>query len=191
MDTMHVRQSGTDPQGSLIRLERVSRIFNADGVETAALSGIDLSIEAGEYVAIAGPSGCGKTTLLSILGLLDIPTAGTYFLEGERVSSLSIGERARVRIRHIADEPTGNMDSDNGGAVMGLLDELHGDGATICMVTHDPRYADRAERAVELFDGSLATVSLRDHWDRAGPSGPTPQSAMTAAHISSTEAFPF
>jgi putative ABC transport system ATP-binding protein len=185
-------------------------------------------------VAIAGPSGCGKTTLLSILGLLDVPTEGRYLLDGEPVSELSLSERARVRNRHVgfifqafnligdltvaenvelpltyrgtplgergarvgealsrvglthldarypaqlsggqqqrvaiaralvgdplillADEPTGNLDSENGAAVMDLLGELHGDGATICIVTHDPRYADRAGRTVELFDGRV------------------------------------
>ena len=55
----------------------------------------------------------------------------------------------------LADEPTGNLDSKNGNAVMDLLHELHGDGATICMVTHDPRYAHAAERAVHLFDGQI------------------------------------
>jgi len=219
----------------LIRLEGVGKTFHADGVATHALTGVDLEVGAGEYMAIAGPSGCGKTTLLSILGLLDVPTEGRYLLDGEPVSELSLSERARVRNRHVgfifqafnligdltvaenvalplsyrgtplgergarvgealsrvglsnldarypaqlsggqqqrvaiaralvgdplillADEPTGNLDSENGAAVMALLGELHRDGATICMVTHDPRYADHAERTVELFDGRLA-----------------------------------
>ncbi|HSJ14157.1 MAG TPA: ABC transporter ATP-binding protein [Longimicrobiales bacterium] len=218
----------------LIRLEAVSKVFYTDEVETHALSTIHLQIARGEYIAIAGPSGCGKTTLLSMLGLLDTPSEGTYFLDGEDVSNLSASERARVRNRQIgfifqafnligdltvyenvelpltyrgmsgserkervhaalervgrshrtkhypsqlsggqqqrvavaraivgrplillADEPTGNLDSKNGEAVMDLLKELHADGATICMVTHDPRYARHAERSIHLFDGQV------------------------------------
>lgn len=90
--------SGTSP---LIRLEDVTKIYLTDEVETHALSGVNLEIHRGEYVAIAGPSGCGKSTLLSILGLLDTPTAGRYFLDGRPVQDLSRTERARVRNREI------------------------------------------------------------------------------------------
>ena len=220
----------------LIRLSGVSKIFHADAVETHALSRLDLEIRAGEYVAVCGPSGCGKTSLLSILGLLDSPSEGSYVLAGEPVSSLTQAQRARVRRRAIgfifqsfnligdltvfqnvdlplryrglalaerrsmvpealgrvgllhrinhypaqlsggqqqrvavaratagrplvllADEPTGNLDSRNGSEVMALLDELHGGGATIVIVTHDPRYVVHARRTVHLFDGRLAT----------------------------------
>jgi putative ABC transport system ATP-binding protein len=218
----------------LIRLEGIKKVFYTDEVETHALSDIHLEIRHGEYVSIAGPSGCGKTTLLSILGLLDTPTEGTYMLDGQPVARLSASERARVRNRQIgfifqafnligdltvyenvelpltyrgmagderrkrvqgalervgmshrmkhfpaqlsggqqqrvavaravggdpaillADEPTGNLDSTNGEAVMELLRELHQGGATICMVTHDPRYARHADRSVHLFDGKV------------------------------------
>ena len=219
---------------SLIHLEGVTKVFYTDEVETHALSNIHLEINRGEYVAIAGPSGGGKTTLLSILGLLDTPTEGSYTLNGRSVENLSFSDRARVRNREIgfifqafnligdltvyenvelpltyrgmpsaerkkrvadalervgmahrmkhfpsqlsggqqqrvavaravcgepsillADEPTGNLDSKNGEAVMGLLKELHDAGATICMVTHDPRYAAHAERTVHIFDGQI------------------------------------
>src|SRR5881394_22928 len=203
----------------LIKLEGVTKVFFTDEVETHALSGIHLQIDKGEYVSIAGPSGCGKSTLLSILGLLDSPTEGQYFLNGRPVAELPASERARVRNREIgfifqsfnligdltvfenvelpltyrgmksaerrqrveaslervgmahraavaravageplillADEPTGNLDSRSGEAVMGLLKELHSSGATICMVTHDPRYARHAERSIHLFDGRV------------------------------------
>jgi len=218
----------------LIQLVGVSKVFYTDEVETHALSNIHLQIGRGEYIAIAGPSGCGKTTLLSLLGLLDSPTEGDYFLDGKNVAQLSASDRARVRNREIgfiflafnligdltvyenvelpltyrgmpsserkervqaalervgmahrtkhypsqlsggqqqrvavaraivgkplillADEPTGNLDSKNGEAVMDLLKELHEDGATICMVTHDPRYARYAERTIHLFDGQI------------------------------------
>jgi putative ABC transport system ATP-binding protein len=218
----------------LIALAGIKKVFYTDEVETHALSDIQLEIRKGEYLAIAGPSGCGKTTLLSILGLLDSPTEGSYTLDGQPVSRLTAAERARVRNRQIgfifqafnligdltvyenvelpltyrgmpaedrrkrvqaalervgmshrmkhfpaqlsggqqqrvavaravagdpaillADEPTGNLDSTNGEAVMELLRELHQGGATICMVTHDARYARHAERSVHLFDGKV------------------------------------
>ena len=222
----------------LIQLEGLSKVFYTDEVETHALSGIHLTIDRGEYVAIAGPSGCGKSTLLSILGLLDTPTAGTYVLNGATVQGLDARQRARIRNREIgfifqsfnligdltvyenvelpltyrgmpgaerkkrvtealervgmshrekhlpsqlsggqqqrvavaralvgkpsvllADEPTGNLDSKNGQAVMDLLAELHADGSTICMVTHDPRFAGCAKRNVQLFDGRVVEES--------------------------------
>ncbi len=218
----------------LIRLQGIKKVFYTDEVETHALSEIHLEIRHGEYIAIAGPSGCGKTTLLSILGLLDSPTDGSYLLDEQPVAKLSSSDRARVRNRQIgfifqafnligdltvyenvelpltyrgmpsderrkrvqsalervgmshrmkhfpaqlsggqqqrvavaravagdpaillADEPTGNLDSTNGEAVMDLLRELHHGGATICMVTHDPRYARHADRSVHLFDGKV------------------------------------
>ena len=218
----------------LIRLEGVSKVFFTDEVETHALSGVDLEIRDGEYIAISGPSGCGKSTLLSILGLLDTPTEGVYLLHGESVEDLKARQRARIRNRQIgfifqafnligdltsfenvelpltyrgmpaserrkrveealervgmahrmkhypsqlsggqqqrvavaralggdpsvllADEPTGNLDSKNGEAVMELLRDVHQGGATICMVTHDPRFEAYAERVVRLFDGKI------------------------------------
>ena len=223
----------------LIQLEGVTKIFYTDEVETHALSGIHLEIQAGEYVSIAGPSGCGKSTLLSILGLLDSPSEGKYVLNGKPVEGLKMAERSRIRNREIgfifqafnligdltvyenvelpltyrgmgsadrrarvqealekvgmahrmkhypsqlsggqqqrvavaralggkpsvllADEPTGNLDSTNGEAVMQLLRELHQAGATICMVTHDPRYARHADRNVHLFDGRVVEETV-------------------------------
>ncbi len=67
----------------LIKMESVTKIFRTEEVETHALSNIDLTIERGDYVSIAGPSGCGKSTLLSVLGLLDSPSGGKYFLNGK------------------------------------------------------------------------------------------------------------
>ncbi len=90
-----------DRNGLLIRLEAVSKIFQTDEMDTYALSDIDLEIRAGEFVSVSGPSGCGKTTLLSILGLLDSPSAGSYSLEGRSVEDLSGAERARVRGQQI------------------------------------------------------------------------------------------
>ena len=223
----------------LLRLQGVKKVFVTDEMETHALSRIDLEVRQGEYLAIAGPSGCGKSTLLSILGLLDAPSEGEYWLNGKPIAQLSMAERARVRNRQIgfvfqsfnligdltvyenvelpltyqglssverkaktsraldrvgmshrtkhypaqlsggqqqrvavaravatdpsvllADEPTGNLDSKSGEAVMALLRDLHRGGATICMVTHDPRYARHADRSIHLFDGRI--VEERD-----------------------------
>ena len=222
------------PNSSLIRMENVTKVFYTDEVETHALSSVGFEIHAGEYVSIAGPSGCGKSTLLSILGLLDTPTDGEYWLNGESVANLPLAKRARIRNRQVgfifqsfnligdltvyenvelpltyrgmeraerkqrvleslekvgmahrakhlpaqlsggqqqrvavaraiagepsillADEPTGNLDSVNGEAVMKLLRELHQAGSTICMVTHDQRYSGQAGKEIHLFDGRV------------------------------------
>ncbi len=87
--------------GRLIEIEDLTKVFYTDEVETHALSGIHLTIERGEYVAMSGPSGCGKSTLLSILGLLDTPTAGRYQLNGTAVENLSFGDRSRIRNQEI------------------------------------------------------------------------------------------
>ena len=219
---------------AVIKLQGISKVFEADTVSTHALSKIDLTVKRGEYIAVAGPSGCGKSTLLSILGLLDTASSGSYLLDGQPVTGLGARQRAQVRNRQIgfifqsfnllgdrtvvqnvelpltyrglsagerrkqalhaldrvgmttranhypaqlsggqqqrvavaravagnpsillADEPTGNLDSKNGAAVMELLRELHQGGATVCLVTHDPRFAEDANRVVRLLDGAL------------------------------------
>jgi putative ABC transport system ATP-binding protein len=219
----------------VIEVNELTKVYLADELETHALTGINLRVMQGEYVAIMGPSGCGKTTLMSILGLLDAPTSGSYDLAGSPVARLDAAQRARFRNRNIgfifqsfnlirdlsvyenvelplvyrggvsrrerqrkvaealasvgmshrmrhypaqlsggqqqrvaiaralvgdpqillADEPTGNLDSGNGEKVMDLLTELNGRGATLVMVTHEPRYAARAKRIVRLFDGQI------------------------------------
>jgi putative ABC transport system ATP-binding protein len=73
----------------MLKLSGVSKIHRAGEVQTTALDRIDLDIAAGEYVAITGPSGCGKSTLLSVLGLLDVPTSGEYWFEGQNVAGWS------------------------------------------------------------------------------------------------------
>src|SRR5215470_6082595 len=92
------QENGATP---LIRLSSVTKVFVTDEVETHALSGIHLDIGKGEYVSIAGPSGCGKSTLLSILGLLDSPTDGKYWLNGTPVENLDLSDRARIRNREV------------------------------------------------------------------------------------------
>jgi putative ABC transport system ATP-binding protein len=86
---------------TLIALAAVERVFHLGETDVHALVRIDLTIAAGEYVAVVGPSGSGKSTLLNLLGLLDQPTAGTYHLEGRDVTTLSADEQAAVRSRRI------------------------------------------------------------------------------------------
>ncbi|PAJ73739.1 ABC transporter ATP-binding protein [Pseudoalteromonas sp. NBT06-2] len=220
-----------------IQMEKISKIYSTKDIETHALTQIDLTINKGDFISISGPSGCGKSTLLSILGLLDSPTQGSYIIEGEDVSQLSVDSRAHIRNQKIGfvfqsfnlidelsvyenvalplryrepeisesdinkavslalknvdmahrmthkpnqlsggqqqriaiaralvgepaillvDEPTGNLDSQNGDAVMRLLKSLNRAGTTICMVTHDPRYAEFAEKRLHLLDGVIS-----------------------------------
>ncbi len=87
--------------GRMIKLEQISRIYQVGGQTIHALDHIDLDIEAGEFVAIMGRSGSGKTTLLNMLGCLDRPDAGNYFLENEKVSAMEDDELSRVRNRHM------------------------------------------------------------------------------------------
>ena len=86
---------------TVIQLNGIGRVFLTEEVETHALQGVDLAIHQGEYVSVEGPSGCGKTTLLSLLGLLDTPTSGSYLLNDMPVTNLSAAERARIRNRTI------------------------------------------------------------------------------------------
>jgi putative ABC transport system ATP-binding protein len=221
--------------GPVIRLEGVTRTFKGDAdEETYALRDVNLTINSGEYVSVSGPSGCGKSTLLSVLGLLDTPNAGRYWLKGKAVDAMTPAERARTRsldvglifqsfnligdmsvyenveypltVRGIpaterkatvdaalervgltarakqrpgalsgghqqlvavaraiagrpaillADEPTGNLDSRAGESLMQLLGELHADGATLLIATHDPRWIAQAPRHLYLFDGRV------------------------------------
>jgi putative ABC transport system ATP-binding protein len=219
-----------------IEMKNIAKIFETDDVETHALKDVGIVIRAGEYVSIAGPSGCGKSTLLSLLGLLDMPSSGSYIIEGVDVSNLSLDEAAGIRNEKIGfvfqsfnlidelsvfdnvalplqykkelptdefiktrveaclkmvemshradhkpnqlsggqqqriaiaralvadpaillvDEPTGNLDSKSGDTVMAVLAELNKNGTTICMVTHDARYADMANIQLKLLDGEI------------------------------------
>jgi putative ABC transport system ATP-binding protein len=81
----------------MIKTEGLSKFFETEEVKTIALNGVDIDIKKGEFVAVMGPSGCGKSTLLNILGLLDKPTKGKYFLDGTDVSKFSESERTRLR----------------------------------------------------------------------------------------------
>ena len=220
---------------SLIAMNSIAKVFQADDVETHALLDVHLEVARGDFLSIEGPSGSGKSTLLSIMGLLDEPTTGAYRLDDRDTHAMSPVERAhfrneqigfvfqsfnligdltiyenvelplryrkmpardvraavesaldRVGMMHrknhmpsqlsggqqqrvavaravvgnpslvLADEPTGNLDSKNGEAVMTLLRELHAQGATICMVTHNHEYTRYATRSIALYDGRLS-----------------------------------
>ena len=82
---------------SMIKLEKVSKVFRTEEVETVALNAVDMEVKEGEFLAIMGPSGCGKSTLLNILGLLDNPTSGSYRLLGQEVGALKERDRTRFR----------------------------------------------------------------------------------------------
>ena len=230
-----------DPQKNVIELNQLSKTyFRPDGsVLVNALRPLDLTIPHGQYLGIMGASGSGKSTLMNLLGALDRPTEGQYFLDGDDVASLNyedlsqirgrkigfvfqsfnlipeltIGENVEVplfyrgtprnerhersirmldrvglgdRLGHrpsqlsggqqqrvavarallgepsllLADEPTGNLDSATGQSILNLLDELHAEGLTIIMVTHDEGVADRCDRVLRLHDGNVASDEL-------------------------------
>src|SRR5262249_11196560 len=90
---------GTD--GTMIRMENITKVFYTDEVETHALSGVQMEIRKGEYVSIAGPSGSGKSTLLALIRLLDPPSDGEYILNNQAVANLDISQRSRIRNREI------------------------------------------------------------------------------------------
>jgi putative ABC transport system ATP-binding protein len=224
----------------IIQTIDVHKIYGMGEISVAALDGVSIIIEEGEFVAVMGPSGSGKSTLMNILGCLDRPTEGRYILDSEDVSELdraqlagirnqrigfifqsynllprtsalknvmvpllysrknklsteeqetkarevldavsladrlyhqpqelSGGQQQRVAIARalvndpvliLADEPTGNLDTNSGEEIMGLLHELHEDGRTIVMVTHDPEIAIHTKRTIHLRDGRIEKV---------------------------------
>ena len=224
----------------LVQLNEVRREYPSGEGVFAALKDVDLIVEAGEMVAIVGASGSGKSTLMNILGCLDRPSTGHYFLAGQdtsamdadalsalrrervgfifqrynllpdltaienvevpavyagcehhlrherarrllrrlkladrvnhRPSQLSGGQQQRVSIARalinggeiiLADEPTGALDSQVGEEVLAILKELHAEGHTVIIVTHDPKVAQHAERVVELSDGCIVSDRRR------------------------------
>lgn len=214
----------------MIELKNIEKIYRRGGEDVRALGGVDLSIDAGEMMAIVGPSGAGKTTLLHILGCLDQPTTGDVFFDGvntvgmresqlveirrEKIgfvfqqfylipglsvfdniampllfskktadrrkieklaemvglehrldhapAQLSGGEMQRTAIARglvndpavlLADEPTGNLDTENSERIYAILQQLSDEGLTTIMITHNPELAARAERNVKIKDG--------------------------------------
>jgi putative ABC transport system ATP-binding protein len=220
----------------IIETHGLTKVFGSNGMAVHALCGIDLTVSAGEFVALVGPSGSGKSTLMAIIGCLDSPTKGSYAIDGTNVEGLSGaalarirnekvgfvfqnynllpkasiarnvelpllyagvgrkerrrralellervgipekanvlpgvlsgGQRQRVAIARalantpallLADEPTGALDSKTGEEVLALFKELHRQGNSVMLVTHDPHIASLAERRVELRDGLIVS----------------------------------
>lgn len=215
-----------------LELRNVEKVYDGGGETVRALKGIDLTIEAGEFISVIGPSGSGKSTMLNTLGLLDTPTSGDVLLDGENVTGfddeqrtrarkqsigfvfqdffliptltatenvvlptvydrdrdaterakrllgrvglgdrlthrppeLSGGQKQRVAIARalinepavlLADEPTGNLDTDTGRQVLGEFERIRKEGVAVVAVTHDELVSEYADRTVELVDGRL------------------------------------
>jgi putative ABC transport system ATP-binding protein len=223
------------PKDAVIVIRNLQREYVMGTEVVRALRGVDLNIRKNEFVAIMGPSGSGKSTLMNMIGCLDTPSAGEYWLNGHRVSELgdddlahirnkeigfvfqtfnllpratalqnvelplvyaglpakerreravealrrvrleermghrpnelSGGQRQRVAIARalvnvpsilLADEPTGNLDSQTGVEIMALFKELHAQGQTIVLVTHEHDIAEQAYRQVHILDGKIS-----------------------------------
>jgi len=240
----------------LIKVEDIRRYYQVGTEVVHALNGVSFEITKGEWVAIIGQSGSGKSTLMNVLGCLDTPTSGRYWLNGKDVSRMADNELADIRNREIgfifqtfqllpretalgnvelpliyrglrardrrerarsaldqvglanrvthrpnelsggqrqrvaiaralvtepslllADEPTGNLDSTTGQEIIGLFEQLHRDGHTICLVTHEPTLAARCPRAIRISDGVIvkdgpgAEVALDGRAERARAAG--------------------
>jgi len=221
---------------ALIQTDDLWKTYQMGSTEVHALQGVSFAIKRNEYVAIMGPSGSGKSTLMNLIGCLDTPTKGQYWLNGKLVSEmdddelahirnkeigfvfqtfnllaratalhnvelpliysgvpsrerterakkslqlvelsdrmhhkpneLSGGQRQRVAIARalvnkpsiiLADEPTGNLDSQTGIEIMKLFDKLHSEGNTIILVTHERDIAEYAHRIISIRDGKIAS----------------------------------
>lgn len=226
-------------QQSIISVRQLSKIYIMGTTQVNALQTIDLDIAKNEYVALMGPSGSGKSTLMNLLGCLDSPTAGEYWLNGTNVSTMTDSELAEVRNKEIgfvfqtfnllprlsalenvalplvyagftkaqrierakevmaavgladrmhhkpnelsggqrqrvaiaralvnspsiilADEPTGNLDSKTSYEIMGIFEEIHNQGNTIILVTHEPDIAQHAHRIVRMRDGLIESDAI-------------------------------
>jgi len=218
----------------IIHARNLAKHYQVGTTIVRALDGLEIDIDKGSYIALMGPSGSGKSTLMNILGCLDTPTSGTYFLNNKDVSEvdddslaairnkeigfifqtfnllprytalenvalpmiyagipkqdrlaratevleqvglgdrithrpneLSGGQRQRVAVARalvmkpsiiFADEPTGNLDSKTSEGIMELFDEIHKDGNTLIVVTHEEEIAARAQKIVRLLDGKI------------------------------------
>ena len=218
----------------IIQAKNLTKHYTVGSTIVRALDGLDIDIDKGSYIALMGPSGSGKSTLMNILGCLDTPSSGAYFLNDQDVSQvdddllagirnkeigfifqtfnllprytalenvalpmiyagipkkerlaratevlekvglgdrvthkpneLSGGQRQRVAVARalvmnpsiiFADEPTGNLDSKTSEGIMQLFDEIHQDGNTLIVVTHEEEVAARAQKIIRLRDGKL------------------------------------
>jgi putative ABC transport system ATP-binding protein len=239
-----VAAPGANPGGNWVIVTRgIKRDYDMGGEVVHALRGVDLAIGRNEYVAIMGPSGSGKSTFMNVLGCLDTPSAGEYWLNGQLVSKMSDDQLARVRNKEIgfvfqtfnllprstalqnvelplvyagvsakdrherakaaldavnlggrmhhrpnelsggqrqrvaiaralvnkpsillADEPTGNLDSNTSEEIMRVFEDLARQGQTVIMVTHEPDIAKHARRVVVLRDGLIASDDKKERF---------------------------
>ena len=237
MSTVQQFRTGDTPLPDVIILtHKLTREYDMGSELVRALRGVSVQIRQNEYVAVMGPSGSGKSTLMNLVGCLDTPTSGEYWLNGQKVSDLADDELARIRNKEIgfvfqtfnllpradalhnvelpliyagisarqrreraaqalqrvglgdrmdhrpnelsggqrqrvaiaralvnepsillADEPTGNLDSTTSTEIMGVFAELHRQGQTVVMVTHEHDIAANAARVITLHDGLVAT----------------------------------
>ena len=234
-------RKGAEYMASLIQVKDLSKIYNPGENEVRALDHVSLEINTGEFVAIIGQSGSGKSTLMNMLGCLDVPTSGEYYLNGVDVSTMKDNELAAVRNREIgfifqgfnlianltavenvelpliyrgvdmrerkklaieslkmvglekrmhhkptemsggqqqrvaiaraiaakppvilADEPTGNLDSASSKEILGILKNLHKDGRSVILITHDNGIADQARRVVRIMDGKIESDTMNE-----------------------------
>ena len=225
----------------MIDIRNMYKIYKMGENEVRALDGVDLKIKPHEFVAIIGPSGSGKSTLMNMIGCLDTPTSGEYYIDGNEASQLKDDEQAAIRNKKIgfifqqynllpklnveenvelpliyagvpmskrkemskialervglyerrfhkpselsggqqqrasiaralaarpplilADEPTGALDSKTGVEVLSMLKELHQEGKTVVLITHDNKIAHEADRIVRIMDGRIVFNSLYD-----------------------------
>jgi putative ABC transport system ATP-binding protein len=234
-------RTGDTPRPDIIILtHKLTREYDMGSELVRALRGVSVQIRRNEYVAVMGPSGSGKSTLMNLIGCLDTPTSGEYWLNAQKVSDLADDELARIRNKEIgfvfqtfnllpradalhnvelpliyaglgarerrtraahalervglgdrmdhrpnelsggqrqrvaiaralvnepsillADEPTGNLDSTTSAEIMGVFAELHRQGQTVVMVTHEHDIAAHAARVITLLDGLVATDQLK------------------------------
>ncbi len=237
MSTVQLFRTGDTPLPDVIILtHKLTREYDMGSELVRALRGVSVQIQKNEYVAVMGPSGSGKSTLMNLIGCLDTPTSGEYWLNGQKVSDLADDELARIRNKEIgfvfqtfnllpradalhnvelpliyaglsartrraraaqalervglgdrmdhkpnelsggqrqrvaiaralvnepsillADEPTGNLDSATSTEIMAVFAELHRQGQTVVMVTHEHDIAAHAARVITLRDGVVAT----------------------------------
>lgn len=225
----------------IVEIRDMYKIYKMGENEVRALNGINLKISPKEFVAIIGPSGSGKSTLMNMIGCLDTPTSGEYYIDGHETSTLGEDEQAVIRNKEIgfifqqynllqkltveenvelpliyagvspekrkemakdalervglydrrfhkptelsggqqqrasiaralaarppiilADEPTGALDSKTGTEVLNMLKELHQEGKTVILITHDNKIAHEAERIVRIMDGEIVFDSATD-----------------------------
>jgi putative ABC transport system ATP-binding protein len=241
VSTVQQFRTGDTPLPDVIILtHKLTREYDMGSELVRALRGVSVQIRQNEYVAVMGPSGSGKSTLMNLIGCLDTPTSGEYWLNGQKVSDLADDELARIRNKEIgfvfqtfnllpradalhnvelpliyagisarqrrdraaqalervglgnrmdhkpnelsggqrqrvaiaralvnepsillADEPTGNLDSTTSTEIMGVFADLHGQGQTVVMVTHEHDIAAHAARVITLRDGLVATDQLQ------------------------------